>query len=449
MEDPGAATVTSASWHILHVDLAAVRPEVPAGAWPLFVIFWWRSLPLGVKTYAPEQLPVAGRQIDILTAEFASAQLAARSSRFGGPARASRDGRPVMIVPLASLEPCGDLLAELDAIGDPSPTSAQDLAVIVCTRDRPEALAGCLAGLAAQRSAPGEIIVIDNSGACSAERVARRVDGVRYIHEPRPGLSAARNAGIRASRCRLVAFTDDDAEPRANWTGEIVRAFSSADVEAVTGMVLPARLETHAQSFFQFAMGGLVQGCVPLVFDGRFFAETCPMGAQVWRIGAGANMAFRRSLFERIGLFDERLGAGASGCSEDSELWYRLLAGGGACLFEPRAVVLHHHREEWSELRSQMRAYMKGHVSALFVQATRYGHSGNLRRIFRQLPAYFARTAFEAVRDGRLERLQILGEEVLGWISGLQYSLRPGWRARGVPAMGTAPVALAVHETAP
>ncbi len=201
----------------------------------------------------------------------------------------------------------------------------------------------------------------------------------------------------------------------------------------MTGLVLPARLDTPAQCYFQFKMGGFGSACVPLIFDRRFLDETKAMGAQVWRIGAGANMAFRRSVFERVGLFDERLGAGASGCSEDSELWYRLIAAGGACLFEPRAVVVHHHREQWPELRRQVRAYMKGHVSALFVQAARHRHGGNIRRVFVQLPAYFARSAFWALRDGGgARRFQILWDEMVGWLCGLQYGFRPRWRKRSV-----------------
>src|SRR5438034_287760 len=76
-------------------------------------------------------------------------------------------------------------------------------------------------------------------------------------------------------------------------------------------------------------------------------------GVPVWRIGCGANMAFRRAAFAKVGLFDTRLGAGASGCSEDSELWYRLLATGGVCHYEPSAVVYHYHRSDWSSLRRQ------------------------------------------------------------------------------------------------
>jgi GT2 family glycosyltransferase len=141
-------------------------------------------------------------------------------------------------------------------------------------------------------------------------------------------------------------------------------------------------------------------------------------------------MAFKRAAFERAGLFDERLGAGASGCSEDSELWYRLLALGGSCFYEPRAVVFHHHRAEWQELTSQMHAYMRGHVSALVAQSDAFGHKGNLARIFVQLPRYFAHTLLGSLRRRRARRLLILVQECRGWLAGITYFVRPGWRRR-------------------
>jgi glycosyltransferase involved in cell wall biosynthesis len=433
--------MTGASWDIHHVDLSGERPEVAANPRPLFAVFWWGALPLGIKTYVPEQLPLNSSSLLALTAEFASAQLAARSPQFAGPARATFDGRPLLSVQPGAVESSEGLLEQLDRFAETSPVSADALSIISCTRDRPEALGRCLASLMAQENRAGQVIVVDNSSQRSAEAVTARFSGVDYVHEPRRGLSVARNTGIRVSRGALIAYTDDDVEPSPSWTREIVHAFSSTTVDAVTGLVLPARLDTPAQCFFQFRMGGFGAECVPLIFDRRFLDETCAMGAQVWRIGAGANMAFRRSVFDRVGLFDERLGAGASGCSEDSELWYRLLAGGGACLFEPRAVVVHHHREQWSELRRQVRAYMKGHVSALLVQAARHRHRGNIRRIFLQLPAYFARSAFCAVRDGSdLPRLQILCDEMAGWLCGLHYALRPRWRARSIEMPASRPI---------
>jgi len=115
-------------------------------------------------------------------------------------------------------------------------------------------------------------------------------------------------------------------------------------------------------------------------------------GVPVWRIGAGANMAFRRKVFSRIGLFDERLGAGASGCSEDSEFWYRMLAAGMSIAYEPRAVVWHSHRADRNAFRSQMKQYMRGHVAALLVQFEKHRHFGNIRRLFTTIPyAYYRR----------------------------------------------------------
>lgn len=440
----------ASAYDICQVDLSGDRPVLEASSRPLFVVFWWRALPLAVKTYLPDELPLDRAYLAGLAAELLSMQLAARSAAFGGPLRASYDGQPAFAVPIAATRALHDPLEQADLFSSTATDPARELSIVICTRDRPDALTRCLGKLTAQQSPPGQIIVVDNSAQRTAEPVVSGFVGIEYLHEPRAGLSVARNAGIRASRGALVAFTDDDVEPSPTWTAEIARAFSIGNVEAVTGLVLPARLDTPAQCFFQLRMGGLGSACMPIFFDERFFAETKAMGAPVWRVGAGANMAFRRTVFDRIGLFDERLGAGASGCSEDSELWYRLLAKGGACLFEPRACVFHHHREQWNELRQQIRAYMKGHVSALIVQSARFGHAGNVRRIFLQLPAYFAKTAFRTARDeGGGPRLQILADEVAGWFCGLQYAFRPRWRGHPLPPAHAVPIDVSAGEARP
>lgn len=432
--------MTAAGWTIQHLDLSGPDPALAPSDGPVFVIFWWRTLPLGTKAFLREEQPVSRAQLAAFGAEFIGAQLATRSQDPPGPPRATGDGQRIPPLRL------GDILA-LDATADrldrwatPAGASAQGLSVVVCTRDRPEALQRCLEALARQGQPPGEIIVVDNSAARTARGVCEAFEAVVYVHEPRPGLSVARNAGVRRARRPLIAFTDDDVEPHPLWSGEIVAAFERSGADAVTGVVFPATLATEAQTAFQFEMGGFPSVCTPLVFDRRFFEETCSRGSQVWRIGAGANMAFRRTVFEQVGLFDERLGAGASGCSEDSELWYRLLAHGGACLYEPRAVVFHHHRADWAGLRRQIRAYIKGHVSALVAQADRFDHPGNRRRILAQLPVHFLRTAFGVVRDNQRRRAILLTDEVRGWAAGLQYLFRSAWRAdRALPALDEPP----------
>jgi GT2 family glycosyltransferase len=420
--------MTADSFDVRHIDLAAA--DASGHGKPALSIFWWRDLPLGARASLEDELPYGTTQLRQLAVEYAAAQLEARSVGLGAPLRATYEGWPKPALSLEAALSAENLVETLEEFATPSSAPAEDISVVICTRNRGPALAECLRSIAAQRSAPGEVIVVDNSREGNAKHVCGQFPDVRYVHEPRAGLSRARNAGIRASRLNIVAFTDDDVEAHSGWTAEIARAFADRDVEAITGLVLPARLDTAAQRCFQFTMGGFGSTFVPLVFDGRFFEETRPSGAHVWKIGAGANMAFQRSVFERVGLFDERLGAGAAGCSEDSELWYRLLATGGACLYEPRAVVFHHHRSDWPGLKRQMRAYMKGHVAALVAQYDKFGDRGNMVRICKQLPVYFVKTFVKALFEGPSGRLGILASEMQGWLAGLQFLVRLGWRTR-------------------
>ncbi len=419
------------SWPVAirHIDLRSPEPPVdPAGT--SYNVFWWGDLPVGARMAYPEQTPYGKGQLDEFAAEFLAEQLAARETGLGARLSATYEGEPKHVLAFGAARDLDRPFARMEALAKPSEGDAGQVSVILCTRDRLSDLAKCLASLHAQVKRPGEIIVVDNSATGSARKMCAEFRGLVYVHEPRPGLSIARNAGVRAAGRAILAFTDDDVEVHARWTSEIAYAFAEPEIEAVTGLVLPARLDTAAQCFFQFELGGFGSKFVPTLFEQQFFAETRPNGAHVWRIGAGANMAFRRSTFDRAGLFDERLGAGASGCSEDSEFWYRLLALGGNCLYEPRAVVFHHHRAKWPALKAQIRTYMKGHVSALVAQYDAFGDRGNLLRIWWQLPRHFAYVLSRSLRRG--DRREMVFEQIKGWVSGLQYLLRPRWRGAKV-----------------
>lgn len=426
MTAAGGASMDGPAWDIRHVDLRAGVSPAAAGPSPVHVTWWWNALPLGQNAYLPAELPLADDQLRALTARLVAQQLAARLPALGGTPHAVDDGRPFIQPPIEAARAFSDFDA-LDALAVPAAAEAAALGVIVCTRDRPDALHSCLQALRVQHRPAGELLVVDNSAAGSAREVVQRHDGVRYVHEPRPGLSVARNAGLRHATRPLLAFTDDDVRVSPSWTAELVEAFTRhPDASVVTGLVLPATLDTEAERFFQFEMGGFGIRHVPVRFDARFFDSTLARGPQVWRIGAGANMAFRREVFGRVGGFDERLGAGAAGCSEDSELWYRVLAGGGVCVYEPRAVAFHHHRADWPALRTQMRAYLRGHVAALLIQHARFRHRGNLRRALWHLPGYFADLGLRVLVKGDGRRGALLAEEVRGWAGGLAYGMRPG-----------------------
>jgi GT2 family glycosyltransferase len=419
---------------VRHVDLASPAGEQSRANGPALTIYWWGELPVGMEALSAAEMPESQATLDRLATRFAAEQRAARDPGLGAPLAAGAEGAPHRALTIRAAATAAGSWAWLDDTAAPSSHSAQDLTVIICTRDRLASLTQCLQALLGQRGPPAEIIVVDNSAEGNAAALCATFGQVRHVHEPQPGLSHARNTGLRHASREIVAFTDDDVSPHPGWTAELMRAFAGSDADAVTGLVLPIRLDSWAQRCFQMMMGGFGERFTPVLFDSRFFAETRADGAHVWRIGAGANMAFRRSVFDRVGPFDPRLGAGASGCSEDSEIWYRILATGGACLYEPRAVVFHDHRADWAGLERQIRSYMRGHVSALVAQRDLFGHRGNVTRIFKQLPPYFLRTAIDSVLDAAPDRRKLLRQEITGWASGLRYLVSPGWRRRR-PAM--------------
>jgi GT2 family glycosyltransferase len=193
---------------------------------------------------------------------------------------------------------------------------------------------------------------------------------------------------------------------------------------AVTGLILPGELETESQLAFEIGYGNFGWGYRARTFDTRFFEATKHLGVPVWRIGAGANMAFRRRAFELVGYFDERLGAGAAGCSEDSELWYRVLAEGWLCFYDPSAVVYHYHRRDFGSLKGQMREYMRGHVAALLIQFGKYRHWGNLFRLCVSLPEYYAKSLLKGLLRGFDFRHRTFLTELWGCFLGVKFYLQ-------------------------
>jgi GT2 family glycosyltransferase len=425
---------------IRHIDLAGAIPPlaVEPGYGLLLAVFWWRAVPLGQRLLLAGELPVP---------PAITASLAARSV---GPALCRHLGLGDRELEGAAATPSVPALERLLAAGDdldrllppePAPEFARQLSVIVCTRDRPDDLRRCLASLVPTLPAGSELIVVDNAPETgTARRVVEGFPAVRRVPEARPGLSAARNAGIAAARGEILAFTDDDVEVHPLWARRILAAFADPAVACTTGLVLPAALESEAQLVFEFGLGGLGRGFVPRRFGPdwfRSFRRDCP---PVWSLGAGANMAIRRSAIERVGSFDERLGAGASGCSEDSELWYRLLAAGLTCRYAPEAVVFHHHRGDWAALRAQAHEYMRGHVAALLVQFAHDGDRRNLLRLGVKLPTHFLReTARCLLRRSPYGRDRLLPAQITGCLRGLVALRRRAARLLPADALRASP----------
>ncbi|MES2492655.1 MAG: glycosyltransferase [Pseudomonadota bacterium] len=298
------------------------------------------------------------------------------------------------------------------------------ISVVICTRDRPDELRRCLASLPQQSLRPDQIIVVDNASKDERTRQVAEAAGVIYVREDRPGLDYARNTGASSATADIIAYTDDDVLLHPRWLEHLVAAFDEPRIGAVTGLVLPAELATPAQRQFE-SFWSFGQGYDRIEFLSSDFALTAPSQVfPAWKVGAGASMAFRREVFERVGLFDERLDVGQAGCSGDSEFWYRLLANGIDCRYEPTSVAFHFHRREMDGLAFQIYSYMRGHAAALMVQHERTGLSCNRRRALWQMPRWYASRTLRRLRRGPVAEDVFLKQEIAGFFAGLLFYYR-------------------------
>ena len=268
-------------------------------------------------------------------------------------------------------------LRALFAVAHAVPAASRLLVTVaVCTRGRPAGLARCLASLAALDYPALDLLVVDNAPTNdAAERVVgERAPRARYVREPRPGLNWARNRAIAETRGEIIAYTDDDVVVDPGWVGALAAVFAAhADVAAVTGMVAPYVLDTEAQVLFEMN-GGFTRGlerrfCRADPARGRVAAQFGNTG----QLGTGANMAFRRRVFDAIGGFDPALDAGTpTRGGGDLDMFFRVLKHGYALVYEPAALVRHEHRTDHGDLRRQLVANSVGFVSYLVRSARAY-----------------------------------------------------------------------------
>ena len=246
----------------------------------------------------------------------------------------------------------------------PPPSGRPPISVVVCTRNRPDLLRRTLPSLRGLQYPAYEVVLVDNAPddeqtLASFRELTHGDERFRYVQEPIPGLSRARNRGVEAAQLPHVAFTDDDARPDPLWLEAIARGFDrSPQVACVTGLVPAAVLDTAAERYFDRRVSWSSR------LGPRLYGVQAPDGLprlfpfEAGAFGTGANFAVRREALADLGGFDEALGAGSPsrGC-EDLDLFVRVLRARLLLAYEPSAIVWHEHRSTDADLRAQMRDY--------------------------------------------------------------------------------------------
>ncbi|HEY9479453.1 MAG TPA: glycosyltransferase family A protein [Gemmatimonadaceae bacterium] len=231
------------------------------------------------------------------------------------------------------------------------------VSIIACTRNRCGALAKLLESLTRLSVPHGlswQLVLVDNG---STDGTGELLDTfsdrlpIERVFEPEKGLSRARNAGLRAARGEILAFTDDDCIPAPDWVRVIHAEFARNPALAGLG----GRVELHDPRDY------------PITIRTSRHREVLTTAHQLPGLMVGCNMALRRSAVDVVGEFDTTLGAGTPvGSAEDTDYLYRALLHGLRVEYIPEVLVAHNHgRRESDDVGRLRRSYARGRGALL------------------------------------------------------------------------------------
>lgn len=168
---------------------------------------------------------------------------------------------------------------------------------------------------AATVAPPATVLIIDNDPGGGAEAVVAPLaeQGVRYVHEPEPGIAAARNRALREAGARFLVFIDDDMHPAKGWLAAMLGTQRETDAAIVAGPVF-AEYEAEPDAWVQ---------------AGRFFVRRrLPTGTRL-AVAASGNMLLD---LPQIAAFDTRFDHRFGLLGGSDQLFSRALARRGAVM---------------------------------------------------------------------------------------------------------------------
>jgi len=200
--------------------------------------------------------------------------------------------------------------------------------VIIATHARPDSLPALVASLAPQLVIGRRELIIAENGTPAPMQLALQATPLKHLHEPSPGKCRIQNRAIGQASGEILVFLDDDLVVVPGYLDAVEQFFDThREFAAMKGRILPA--EDPEKKVGPMA----VYLDLPIADHGQEVVEARGL--------LGANMAFRADALRTVGPFDERLGPGAGGHEEETEMSQRLRHAGFRIGYAPKALVYH------------------------------------------------------------------------------------------------------------
>jgi glycosyltransferase involved in cell wall biosynthesis len=306
------------------------------------------------------------------------------------------------------------------------------LSVVICTWNRGESLQKTLESIEKCRfpsAIDWEVLVVDNNSTDTTSAVCqsffeRKPERYRYLLEKRQGKSFALNTAIKNARGELIAFTDDDVLVDADWLFALLKVFDTFDCVGAAGKIVPVWNSPKPDWFGVDGPYGLMLAIVEYNLGDQ--NQDCRIENPPY----GANLALRRDVFEKYGMFRTDLGpvAGTTFRGEDSEYCRRLMSRGEKLIYVPEALVHHPvpvERTKKQYFESWYFDYGRMLVRTSDSPAAKTSYFGIPRYLLRKLMTSAWRWSTNFERKQRFyHRLQVW--QTLGEIAECRYAFKEG-----------------------
>ena len=266
---------------------------------------------------------------------------------------------------------------------------APRVTVVIPNWNTREFLGPCLKSLRRQTFRDFETVLVDSASTDgSVGFVETHFPEVRTVALPENrGFSGAANAGIGASGAEFVVLLNNDTEQDPGWLGALVRA---ADLRPEAGLFASKLVDFEDRRRLDGAGDALRRNGLPYRL-GHGETDRGQFGREEFVFGACAAAAlYRRSVFEKVGLFDEDFFA----YCEDGDVSFRAQLAGFRCLYVPGAVVYHVGSVSTGGKRS--------------ATATRLGTRNGLLLLVKNLPGSLVLSYLPSIMLGQLSRLLVV-----------------------------------------